>query len=229
MLEMLLHQATVKALPPDLEDFFQLDGFTSFPGYTFTPGAGVAFEQSPSIDGVTLGGQLGTVNTLITLNSPINLANSDFTLEYSSVITGPDATYIGEVGLLAALDSNGLYTRYASPGFGDRFQGINGTQFTNVFNTSYTKSTKGTLKRIALVKQGNLIYLYYNGVRQKLASGLGTSYTLDGITPPVELSSIKYIAMGRVNTSMDSCLMKLGPIRLSNYARYTADYTPVPF
>jgi hypothetical protein len=229
MIEMLMHQATAKSVPPELENFFKLDGFTSFPGYTFTPGAGVAFEQSPSIDGATLGGQLGTVNTLITLNTPINLANSDFTLEYSCVITGSDVTYIGEVGLLAVLNANGLYTRYGSSGFGDRFQGINGTQFTNVFNTTYTKATKGTLKRIALVKQGDLIYLYYNGVKQKLASGLGTSYTLDGITPPAELSSIKYIAMGRINTSMDPCLMKLGPIRLSNYARYTADYTPVPF
>lgn len=211
-----------------IDQFFITDGFTTPPQPTLIRGNGVEFESTPTVDGVTLGGALGEVATYIRLAAPLDLTAGEWTFEYSCIIDGPANEYIGELVIGQTQFSTGLGSRWGNPGFGNRFQFATGNGLEDVNSTQIVKADRALLRRVALVKVGTLITVYVDGTKRMLANSVGTSYTVNGLPIPAELSSTQFFVFG-VRANFGPCRMRMGPMRLSNFARYTADYTPVPF
>lgn len=216
------------------DGFFTYEGFTEIP-FTYTLASGVAFETTPSIDTATLGGQLGvdaTSRTCINLGRQIDLAATDWTLEYSSIIDNVASEYCGELALLSSISATdyAFVSRFGSAGFGNRLQVATANSLANVFSTSFTKSQLvSKLKRIAYVKTSSGIAVYVDGVRQKLAVSTGNTYTYDYSNYVTStLSNIGVIVLGP-SPSMNSAKIRIGPVRLTASALYSGDYTPVPF
>lgn len=216
------------------DGFFTYEGFTEIP-FTYTLASGVAFETTPSIDTATLGGQLGVdgnARSFIKFNRMVDLASTDWTLEYSSIIDNVASDYCGEIAL--SLDQTtanyAMVARFGSPGFGNRYQIATGGTLTDVFSSIYTKAQMvNKLKRIAFVKTSAGIALYIDGVRQMMAISVGTSYTYANAIPVSgRLNNVGVIVLGP-SYSMQNAKIRIGPVRLTASALYTADYTPVPF
>lgn len=230
MMDMLLTTNQLSPPPVLTTQLFNVVGSNLFPSYTINLGASVTYEAAPSIDGVTLGGSLGSLNnTNIAFDTTVDLTLSNWTLEYSVVVTGADsAQYIGEISLTSALNTPGFYTRYSQTAFDNRFGVVTSDQLTGVYSPNILRSGMGTLHRIALVKVGSVINLYFDGIKRPLAVGQTANYTTTDIPATNLLKTVKYLVIGR-NSAMGACTLKVGPIRFSGYARYTSDYTPVPF
>lgn len=230
MMDMLLTTNQLSPPPVLTTQLFNVVGSDLFPSYTINLGASVTYETTPSIDGVTLGGNLGSLNdTNIVFDTAVDLTLSNWTLEYSAVITGADASqYIGEISLTSALNTPGYYTRYSQSAFNDRFSIATSDQINGVYSPNLRRTGMRTLHRIALVKVGTNINLYFDGVKQAVAVGQAATYTTYDIPVTPLLKTVKYLVIGR-NSAMGACTLKVGPIRFSGYARYSNNYTPVPF
>lgn len=234
MFEVLLSTIAPENLDPgenEIPSFFKIDGFTVDPGITLLTDDGVVFETTPTIDNITLAGQLGNLSATIMFDRNVNLTAGDFTLEYSSINVGSNTNYMGELAFFNASDTLLQSLRFGNGGFGNRYQLDDPTKgVSGVYSTTLTKTVSlNNLKRVAIVKIGSSIFFYLNGVKQMLAIGVGSTYNNDSMLAPSGLTRVRYIKLGKFAAGMSAALLKMGPIRLSNFARYTENYTPEPF
>ncbi|WDS62036.1 hypothetical protein [Pseudomonas phage D6] len=171
---------------------------------------------------------------LITFPTPLNLRDTNWTLEWSSFCSTVPSAYANDL----ILDSNGpttgaLYTRYGDSGFGNRFvvsdlRGSANPALTRPI--AYTKAAlQNQLVHWALVQAEGNIFVYKDGIRQMLAGGASsTTYNIQSTTA-INIESVYQIRAGDANgSSVRASPGYKGRIRLSNYARYRSNYTPQP-
>lgn len=217
--------------PPPIVGFFVLDtNGAPAVGFTIQKTVGVTQEDPASIGDTTYILPNGTTDGIdIIFDTPINLAATDWTLEWTSQNLGTGGTgYFAEIALLAAPDTQGVEARYGDNGFGHRLQFgglVNGTS--NVWSVSSNKTTlNGVLKKYAMVKQGSNIAVYIDGIRQNLAVGTGADYSIPSFPIDTNISAIKYVRVGSTAYGGAALAAKRANVRLSLYARYTGNYTP---
>lgn len=217
--------------PITVDGFFFFEGSTQ-PVISIAMAGAAAFEPTPTIDGKSAIFTTDPDKITISFDTPLNLRDSDWTLEWSIINQAVPATdYAGEILLTPNNGATGLQARYGSPGFGNRLQfgGVMATLETCYSSIHTKQSLVSVLARLALVQSNKSIFLYYNGVRQNFAVGTGHVYNLTNFQTGTDLSAITKFIFGANAVGGAAVRSKHGPIRLSMRARYTADYTPVPF
>jgi hypothetical protein len=237
MRELLLNTIGVGPVPPVelTKAIFNLGSSTTLPAFTLDFGAGVTYESTPSIDGVTMAGSLGSVDANITFATPIDLYSTDWTLEYSAAVTGADTGQtIAELSFADTLSNLALfYTRFSDTTHFNRFAVIGANSAAGIYCTDKTRTVMSTLHRVALVKIAGEIYVYYNGVRQNLAQDKSTTYDRSSVPANAALlQTVKYINLGRNALTAfvgSNYTLKMGPVRFTGRPLYTGNYTPVPF
>lgn len=232
MIELMNIGGSKQGTPPvTVENFFFFEGNTQ-PVIGIALGGAAAFETTPSIDGKSAIFTTDPDRITITFDTPVNLRDSDWTLEWSINNTAvPVADYAGELLFTPSNGATGLQARYGSPGFGNRLQ-FGGTMATleTCYSSLYTKGgLVGVLTRLALVQSNKNIFLFVNGVRQNFAVGTSNVYNVPYFQTGTDISAITKFMFGNTPVGGGAVRSKHGPIRLSMRARYTADYTPVPF
>jgi hypothetical protein len=233
MIELLGFVGKSNVSPPvGVDNFFFFDGPTP-PTLTLTLGGSAAFESTPTIDGKTASFTTTADTLKVTFGTPLNLSTSDWTLEWSIINQAvPAADYAAELGLFPANGGvAGLQARYGSPGFGNRLQfGGRMAALETCYSSQYTKSgLVGVLKRFALVSKNKSITLYVNGVRENFALGTTNTYNTTAFGLDTDMSAITNLLLGSNPLAGGSVLAKRGPVKLSMFAKYSANYTPVPF
>ncbi|MNG12194.1 hypothetical protein D3C84_957910 [compost metagenome] len=126
--------------------------------------------------------------------------------------------------------TNGLLSRHASAGFGNRIQfGTIFAQLADCWNIAATKaSTTDVLNRYALVCKDGQITAFRNGIKQLLANGTGSTYNTASI-PSTGLTDLRAIRLGWLNSTVVARIGRHGRIRITAEALYTDDYTPEAF
>lgn len=162
---------------------------------------------------------------------PLNLTATNWTLEWSSINDSAPTSYALELGMMCTDLNRSLFMRYGDSGFLNRIQLLeNATPTADVLNFSYTKAALvGSLSRWALVCKDGRISAFRNGVKQSMAKGpSSTSYAFTEYVP-VGLNSVTSIVTGDYNGgSVRAVPGHHGRMRLSDFARYTRNYTPGP-
>lgn len=215
------------------EGFFFYDG----PGtqvITINKGGSAAYETTPSIDGKTLVLSALTDRVVITLGTPINMAASDWTLEWSTINqTAEVAGYASELMLHTTPpeDSAVLIARYGDGGFGNRLQfGGRMATLATCYAVARTKANMvGVLRRFALVQKNGNISLFTNGVKENFAAGTSNTYDIPTWVNDATIQTLRRIVLGDwINGGSGAVPAKRGPMRLTMRALYEADYTPQP-
>lgn len=209
--------------PPPPSEFFIFDTGGAPIGYTIQKTSGVYFDSPPQIGdaSATLPHDNQDLITIV-LDKAVDLSATDWTLEWSSVnTTAADGSYYAEIALLPESGNLGVVARYGDGGYGNRMQFgglMNST--TNVWNVNFTKtSLNSVLKNCSLVKQGNTISFYLNGVRQQFALGTGTTYNQNVFSIDTTISAIKRVCVGAQPSGGKTMGAIRGPVKLSLTAK----------
>lgn len=170
----------------------------------------------------------------ITLPTAINLDTLPaWTVEWVSRPTSFPTDYANELFLdtLTGI-TNVIGCRWSNLGYGNRLQ-FNMSNWANSFiwRPPVAKAdVVNTIVRWAMVYQNNQVAIYKDGVRQMLANGTSTSTgTQNYIDKTMAFPTVARIHLGYYNGTNQSFLGNIGRIRISDGARYTANYTPIPF
>jgi len=164
----------------------------------------------------------------ITPVTSFDIGSGDFTFEMYFYLIQSTAGYnalffqsnsAGNKGIYISIGDNGAYANRLRFSLG----GTSGPFYT----TSVTRSQMlNNWYHIALVRSGSSCFVYLNGVRQKLASGTSTSYTIDSI--PIT---------GNLGDTSNALSLGYSPLSfypgghipefaLFSGVRYTKDFTP---
>lgn len=198
------------------------------------------------------GGAVADTNILIngqpTLNFPtvsakqvvvfpadLNLAIGNWTLEWSFINNIAPAAYANEFMMYSRTGGFGVgvYTRFGDSGFGNRWnlsdpRGAGDPNLTQPL--PYSKAMLvGLTTNVAMVSIAGLIKVYVNGVVQTMALGAGSGTYNRATFAAQGMDKIYQFVMGDANgSSVRAVPGNRGRIRLSNFARYTRNYTPGP-
>ena len=200
----------------------------------------IALSGSAAIDTVNQIDNLGTLKLaqassqgLITLPTPINFeALTEWTVEWVSKPTSIGANYFTELFLdIAVTQGYPIGCRWGDSGYGNRLQfNISNWANANIGQPSLVKtSASNVVNRWAMVYKGGQMKIYYNGVLQALAFGTSTSYAQNYMSKTQAFGVIAKIYIGYYNSINNAWVGNMGRIRISNFARYLGNYTPVPF
>lgn len=177
--------------------------------------------------------RLGTANAgiQVTFQTPFNFNIPEWTIEWSSRIEAIGTYYFTEL-LFIASNGDFLGCRWTDGGYNSMLQMSVGSWANN--NTNWRALTKtavlGVLKRYALIYKDGVIRFYVDGVMQELMNGTaGTGAKQMFFVPPVNLVAYANMYIGYQGSVNGSYTGNVGRVRLSNYARYTGNYTPEPF
>ena len=206
--------------PPIPVEMFTLVANGTPPTYTITSTSGVEVEDPPSIGEatITLPPDNWSDSVTIVFDQPLNLAVTDWTLEWSSFNTTPmGASYYSEIAMLPAVTFNGITGRYGDSGFAHRLHfGGQVDQTAKCYNVTYNKTTTANvLVKYRLVKENSAVTVYVNDVRQNLAAGLSTTYSLTTFPIDTDLSAIKRIVIGSQSWGGTTIGSRRGPVKLS--------------
>jgi len=216
--------------PPAPADFFTTDTGGAPLTYTIQKTAGASVDEPAQIGTASYTLQHGNQDSItILLDQPINLAATDWTLEWTTLNqSAADGSYYAEIAMLPAAGNLGVVARYGDGGYGNRLQfgGLMSAQ-TNVWNANYTKATlNGVLRKCVMVKQGTTVSVYINDVRQNLAIGTTSTYDQTTFTIDTDITAIKRIVLGATPSGGGTIGAIRGPVKLSLSAKRP---TPEPF
>lgn len=170
---------------------------------------------------------------LITLPTPINFeALTEWTVEWTSHPNTIGSSYFTELFLdIAVTQGYPIGCRWGDAGYNNRLQFNIGNWSNSVIGQpAIVKSSVVTKdNRWAMVFKGGQLRIYYNGVLQAIAFGTSTSYGQNYISKSQAFGVIAKIYIGYYNSINQAWLGNMGRIRISNFARYLGNYTPVPF
>lgn len=198
---------------------------------------GMAATDAYLIDGFkTLVKPTSSARQLITFPTPLNLSTHDWTLEWQEYNTEqpPAGDYRNEIILDSNVSGRGLYARYGDGGFASRMYLGDPTGSADPNKTWPTQFTKASLlnslSHWAIVQYNSNIYLFRNGIRQMLAFGYGVSTYDKPYMTTQPLAGIYQMRLGAAaaSTTVKGVVGYQGRIRLSDWARYTSNYTPKP-
>lgn len=195
---------------------------------------GASVDTVVKIDGYnTLKFAAGNQQGLITLPTPINFETlSEWTIEWVSRPTSIGGSYFTEVFLeLAVSQGYPMGCRWADGGYGNRLQfNLSNWSNPNIWQPPIVKTQAiNNDNRWAIVYKGGIARIYRNGVKQMLAAGTGGVYDKDYIAKTQAFLLASKIYLGYYNSINQAWLGNMGRIRISNFARYLGNYTPVPF
>ncbi len=205
--------------PPIPNEMFSIVSESAAPTFTIERTIGVSVEDPPSLGAASViiahGGQ---DNVRFVLDRPLNLASTDWTLEWSSLnLSGADGNYYAEIALLPTTGNNGLTARWGDGGFQNRLQfGGRVDLVSNNYNVNLTKAAVvNVLKKYRLVKQGVNVEAYIDDVRQNFAAGTGTTYNMATFPLDTDLSAIKHIVIGAFAWGGYALGAIRGPVKLT--------------
>ena len=190
---------------------FQIDGYDTLKFAAASAGAVLTFPTALSLNSMT-----------------------EWTIEWSSRPTTIGSAYFTEL-FLDTVPASGipLGCRWTDSGYGDKMQ-FNAADFNNLrlWRAAETKaSAVNKLTRYSMVYKGGAIRVYKDGVLQMLANGVeGGSSTSQTFIPKTQAWPVfANLTLGWFNAGNTAWLGNFGRIRISNFARYLANYTPAPF
>ena len=205
--------------PPIPNEMFSIVSESAAPTFTIERTIGASVEDPPSLGAASViiahGGQ---DNVRFVLDQPLNLASTDWTLEWSSLnLSGADGNYYAEIALLPTTGNNGLTARWGDGGFQNRLQfGGRVDLASNNYNVNLTKAAVvNVLKKYRLVKQGVNVEAYIDDVRQNFAAGTGTTYNMATFPLDTDLSAIKHIVIGAFAWGGYALGAIRGPVKLT--------------
>jgi hypothetical protein len=170
---------------------------------------------------------------LITLPTPSNFeALTEWTVEWVSKPTSIGSNYFTELFLdIAVTQGYPIGCRWGDAGYGHRLQ-FNIGNWANavIAQPQIVKSgVANVVNRWAMVYKGGRLKIYYNGVLQMLAFGTSNTYGQNYVSKSQAFGIIAKIYLGYYNSINQAWLGNIGRIRISAFARYLGNYTPVPF
>ena len=193
-----------------------------------------AIDTINQIDGhSTLKLAQGTSQGLITLPTPINFeALSEWTVEWTSRPTSIGSSYFTELFLdIAVTQGYPIGCRWGDGGYANRLQFNIGNWSNGVIGQPPIAKSSVVSKdnRWAMVFKNAQLRIYYNGVLQLIAFGTTSNYNQNYISKTQEFGLIAKLYIGYYNSINQAWLGNMGRIRISNFARYLGNYTPIPF
>lgn len=197
------------------------DGSTTFTdetGKTWTASGNAQIDTAQSVFGGASGLFDGTGDCIYSADSAdFNLGSAAWTIEARIRLSSVSGDYglFGQQDDASAADSS-ITLRYSSSNGGMRAALYSGSTATT-HNFSWSPSID-TWYAIALVRNGNTVSLYVDGV--KTGSDLAYSSTLNDSTEPFAIGAINDAASFSFNGWLDEFRLTKGQ------ARYTANYTP---
>jgi hypothetical protein len=169
---------------------------------------------------------------VMTFAAPLNLSAINWTLEWSSINDTAPTAYALEFSMTSSTAGRGLFFRYGDSGFLDRLHLGDNTASApaDCYNTQFTKAALvSNLSRWAFVCKNGQIFIYRNGQRLPLAKGAANgTYIMQTITPTALINITSLIFGDSNGSSVRAVPGHHGRVRLSNFARYTRNYTPGP-
>jgi len=195
---------------------------------------GAAVDNTFLIDDKpTLRFAAGNNQGLITLPNPINLeALSEWTLEWSSRPTTFLTSYATEIFMdVTVTQGYPVGCRWGDGGYGNRLQfNISNWSNNNIGQPPFVKANVlNVINRYAMVYKGGQLRIYKDGVKQMVAFGTGSQYTQDYIGKTQAFPTVTKIYLGYYNSINQAFAGNIGRVRISNFARYLGNYTPVAF
>lgn len=187
-------------------------------------------DGKPTVSLPATGSQLN-----IQLASPLNLelGKGHWTLEWSFQYDGPFdlSKYHTPLFLLNQDNSTGIVSLLGDGGFGQSlyyYQTPAGSPKNSWISeeTKYTLTNK--LMRCALVCRASTLAWYANGKLLKVHD-YGVGQWQDTVPKQVTYDKIHRLLFGYWAAHLPNAPMHIGNVRISNYARYITEYTPVPF
>jgi hypothetical protein len=241
MIETLLTTTQVAEQPPDLPGVFLFDHETRtdlINNNASVTVSGATVDTTYLIDGFPTT-KLPSITSymLITIPTPLELDANDWTLEWSRMGSAYQATrYDGEIRC-STTASKWLVSRWTDAGYGSQLQNIAGvgTNEADFWRIPGTKqSTVGILQRMALVCRQGVIFVFKDGVPQKVTNwnivgGAANQVTRNSFNKEAGMGKLNTIRLGWLSTVAPAAISNIGRIRFSDYARYIHPYTPVPF
>lgn len=190
--------------------------------YSFALTNGVTIENPATIGTDTIILASGNQDTLdIKFSQALNMSTADWTLEWSALQLENSNNYCSHIALLPESGAFGVTARYGDGGFSNRMQfGGLISQLPQVFNIPFTKTTSlNVLRKYAMVKQGQNVSVYVDSIKQDFA--VGTSQTYDTATFPIDadITAIKRIRLGNIQSGGDTLSAKHGPVKLTMSAK----------
>jgi hypothetical protein len=195
---------------------------------------GAAVDNITKIDGKgTLKLVGGGSQGLITFPTPLSLeVLSEWTVEWVSRPISIQSGYVTEM-FIDTSPSSGypIGCRWPDGGYGNRAQfNLSNWANENIWHPPFAKAAaEGNTIRWAMVYKGGLIRIYKDGIKQSLAAGTSGIYDKDFISKTVSWPVYHKIYLGYFNGTNSAWTGNFGRLRISNFARYLANYTPVPF
>lgn len=177
----------------------------------------------------TAAGQQG----LITFPTSINLeALTEWTVEWSSRPTTFLTSYVTELFMdLTVSQGYPIGCRWGDGGYGNRLQfNISNWANNNIGQPPIVKTdVTNKINRWAMVFKGGQLRIYKDGVKQLLAFGTSNTYAQDYIGKTQAFPTVTRMYLGYFNSVNQAFAGNMGRIRISNFARYLGNYTPVAF
>jgi len=241
MIECLLPTPQVVEQPPDLPGVFLFDHETRtdlINNNATVSLSGATVDTTYLIDGHPTT-KLPSITSylLITFPNPLELDNSDWTLEWSCMATAFQATrYDGEMRGLTTT-GKALISRWTDSGYGSQLQSFVGGGATEdlLWRIPGSKqSVVNQLRRMALVCKQGVVTVFKDGVPQKVTNwnivgGSGNQVTRNNFNKETVVGKLSSIRLGWISTTAPAAISNVGRIRFSDYARYIFPYTPTPF
>lgn len=200
-----------------------------------TLSGGAVADETILINGQpTLKFPTGSAKQVIAFPSDLNLTTGNWTLEWSFINNSAPSAYANDFVMYSRTggSSVGVYTRFGDSGFGHRYnlsdpRGAANPNFCQPL--PFTKaSLVGLTTNVAMVSIGGLIKVYINGVFQMMAVGAGSGAYTQPTFAAQGMDAIYQWGIGWVGSTVQAVPGNRGRIRLSNFARYKANYTPGP-
>lgn len=172
----------------------------------------------------------------MSLNPAIDLSQTNWTMEWSEHRISNAVTWTNEVYMTDPTLFKGFTMRFGDAGYAnllmfadDNNSGVNRSEcrFPDVGTTTHT----GMVARYAVTcDSSRKLRFYINGqlinVIRGNSSGTVQDYHQSG--PASNFANLTTLYMGALNANANNVARYLGNVRISNYVRYTANYTPEP-
>lgn len=200
-----------------------------------TLSGGAVADQTILINGQpTLKFPTTAAKQVIAFPTDLNLTVGNWTLEYSFINNTNPTAYANDLVMYSRTGGSGigLYTRFGDSGFANRWflsdpRGAASPSLTQPL--PYTKALLvGATTNVALVSIAGVIKVYVNGSMTPMALGSsGSTYNQTTFTAQ-GMDAIYQFVTGSAVANVLAVPGNRGRIRLSNFARYKANYTPGP-
>jgi len=160
----------------------------------------------------------------IVFGSVFDSSIPEWTLEWSSRLNATSTTY-SNLLYVSNATTVAFINRTSDQGYGYRIQNApnSGVVQGDVWNFPFGSAAKlGVLTRYAAVKKNGVITMYVDGVATLMANGTTNVYTSASLPAGAGVTNCDRIEIGGL-------AQNISHVRLSKYARYSANYTPKPF